>query len=198
MPRRSALLLALALIGGPILCGAAYFMVTRPAQAPGVYVELVDGVYPLPSCAPGTDVSSAAAVVPGEIRSLFIVLPDDDSAAPDVEAAKLSLRVVNHAEPLTDYGRAPLPTTVARMSSRVYRVRSDRGLRWDQQGLPNTLYRQALSRMLGNRATTEVLLELEVPERGAASCRYALTLGPPPSLPDSDAKWLVPATERRP
>jgi hypothetical protein len=198
VPRRSALLLALALIGGPILCGAAYFMATRPAQAPGVYVELVDGVYPLPACAAGTDISSTAAVTPGDIRSLFIVLPDAASAAANAETAKLYLRVVNHAEPQTDYGRTPLPATVARMSSRVYRVRSDRALRWDPQGLTNTVYRQALSRMLGNRATTEVLLELEVPERGTASCRYALTLGPPPSLPDSDAKWLVPAAERRP
>lgn len=181
-----------------MLCGAVYFTATRPAQAPGIYVEIVDGVYPLPACAAGADVSSTAAVVPGEIRSLFIVLPDDDSAAPNVEAAKLYLRVMNHAQPQADYGRTPLPTTVARMSPRIYRVRSDRGLRWDPQGLPNTVYRQALARMPGNRATTEVLLELEVPERAGGSCRYALTLGPPPSLPDSDAKWFVPATGRRP
>ena len=198
MHRRSALLLALALIGVPLFCGAAYFLATAPAPAPGVYAEVVDGVHPLPACAAGTDVSSTAAIPLGEIRSLFIVLPDEGVEGADVNAAKLYLRVVNHAEPQTDYGRTALPTTVARMNSRIYRVRSDRALRWDPQGLTNSVYRRALGRMPGNRATTEVLLELEVPGRAGASCRYALTLGPPPSFPDSDAKWFVPATERRP
>lgn len=196
MPRRSALLLALALIGGPILCGAVYFIAAAPAPAPGAYVEIVDGVYPLPACAASADVSSTAAVAPAEIRSVFIVLPDDGGEGANVEAAKLYLRVVNHAAPQTDYGRTPLPTTVARMSARIYRVRSDRALRWDPQGVPSAVYREALSRIPGNRGTIEVLLELEVPGRAGGSCRYALTLGPPPSLPDSDAKWFVAATGR--
>ena len=175
-------------------------MTARPAQTPGVYVEITDGLYRLPDCAGGTSpvtgVSSTAAVTPGEIRSFYLVLPDETSAA-NAEVAKLYLRVVNHAEPQTDYGRTALPTTVARMKAQIYRVRSDRGLRWDPQGLPHSLYREALSRMLGNRATTEVLLELDVPGP-AASCRYAMTLGPPPSLPDPQVRWFVSATEKRP
>jgi hypothetical protein len=201
LPRGSALALALALIGVPILCGAVFFMAARPAQTPGVYVEIADGLFRLPDCgggtSPATDVSSTAAVAPGEIRSFYLVLPDEASAA-NAEAAKLYLRVVNHAEPQADYGRAALPTTVDRMKARIYRVRSDRGLRWDPQGLPHTLYREALSRMVGNRATTEVLLELDVPGGAAASCRYALTLGPPPSLSDPPVRWFVPVTEKRP
>jgi hypothetical protein len=198
--RRYALALALAIIVGPLLCGAIFFVTRGPVQKPGAYVETADGVYPLPTCLAGTspDVSAAAAVALGEVRAFFLVLPDRAPARASADGAQLSLRVVNHAEPQIDYGRAPLPTTIRRMNANVYRVSSDQTLRWDPRGPTDAIYRRALARMPGNRATTEVLLVLEVPQPHAGSCLYAMTLGPPPSLPDADVKWFVPPATKHP
>jgi hypothetical protein len=178
--RRYALALALAIIVGPLLCGAIFFVTRGPAQKPGAYVE------------------TAAAVALGEVRAFFLVLPDRAPARASADGAQLSLRVVNHAEPQIDYGRAPLPTTIRRMNANVYRVSSDQTLRWDPRGPTDAIYRRALARMPGNRATTEVLLVLEVPQPHAGSCLYAMTLGPPPSLPDADVKWFVPPATKHP
>jgi hypothetical protein len=80
----------------------------------------------------------------------------------------------------------------------VYRVASDQPLRWDWKGPTGAAYRTALSRTLGDRATTEVLVELEVTGLATGACRYAVTMGPPPSLPDNDLKWFVPPAEKHP
>lgn len=191
---------ALALIIGPLLCGGLFFLAAAPRQAPGAYVEIADGVYRLPACVDGAQpaeaVSTTALVAPSEVLSFFLVLPDNVSAA-QAGSARLFLKAVNHAEPKTDYGRTALPTTVRRMDSRVYRVTSGQSLRWDSRGLTGSVYRQALPRVLGSRATTELLVELEVPAPPASSCRYAVTLGPPPGLPEIDVKWFVPPPEGR-
>jgi hypothetical protein len=194
--RGSAFILALALIGGPILCGAVFFLAEAPAQTTGAYVGVSGGVYRLPDCvagaSPANAVSSTSPVVPGELLSFFLVVPDGVSDPAPATSATLFLTAVNHAEPQADYGRTPLPTTVRRMARNVYRVTSDQTLRWDSRGPTGEVYRQALAGILGNRATTELLLVLEVPALTAGSCRYGVTLGPPPALPDIDVKWFAP------
>jgi hypothetical protein len=186
---------ALALIIGPLLCGGLFFLAAAPHQAPGAYIEIADGIYRLPTCVsgalPAEAVSRTAWVVPGDVLSFFLVLPDSVSAPPPVGSAKLFLKAVNHAEVQTDYGRTPLPTIVRRMAPAVYRVTSDQSLRWDSRGLTGSVYRQALARIPGNRDTAELLLELDVPAPPASPCRYVVTLGPPPGLTDIDVKWLV-------
>jgi hypothetical protein len=195
------MLKAFALIVGPILCGTVFFLTKAPAQAPGAYVELADGVYRLSTCVSGISsvagVSTTAPVAPGEVRSFYLLLPDSVSAPANAQSARLYFKVVNHAEPQTDYGRTPVATTVRRLHQRVYRVTSEQALRWDPHGVTSAVYRQALSRIPSNRATTELLLELEVPAPPAGACRYAVIVGPPPTLPDIDVKWFVPPPPER-
>lgn len=190
---------ALALIVGPILCGVVFFLTEAPAQTPGVYVEIADGIYHLSTCVSGTSsvagVSTTAPVVTGDVLSFFLVLPDNVSAPTNAKSARLYLNVVNHAEPQTEYGRTPLATAVHRMNPHVYRVMSDQLLRWDSRGVTNSVYQQALSHIPGNRATTELLVELEIPAPPAGPCTYAVVLGPPPGLPDLPVRWFVPPPE---
>jgi hypothetical protein len=189
------------LILGPILCGVVLFLIEAPAQTPGAYLEITEFVYsPLSACrsetVPAKEVWANAPVVP-QVRSFFLVLADRSSAPVSAQSARLYLRVVNHAEPGADYGREPIATTVHRMNAHVYRITSDPMPRWDAKGLTGSIYRQALSRHPGNRATTELQAELETRSPSGGFCRYAVTLGPPPSLPDLDVKWYVRPPERR-
>jgi hypothetical protein len=195
------MLKALVLIVGPLLCGAVFFLTEAPAQTPGAYVELPDGVYRLPPCVAGsspiTGLSTTAPAAPEGVRSFYVLSPDSASAPARARSARLYLKVVNHAEPQTDYGRAPLGTMVHRMHPHVYRVTSDQSLRWDSGGVIGSVYRQALARMPGHRATIDLLLELDVPESSGGSCRYAVTLGSPPAVFVFDDKWFVLPGERR-
>ena len=200
---------SLALIGGPLLCGVVFFLLAAPAQAPGVYVEIgdglnrneiADGLYRLSTCIDGAsdvDVSGTAPVAPGGVSSFFLVLPDTVAARTPAPSARLYLRVANHAAPRIDYGRAPIGATVGRMAPRVYRVTSDQALRWDAPGATSSFYWQALSRLGGNRETTELLVELEI-TTPLAACRYAVTLGPPAGLRHLNEKWFQLAPDRRP
>jgi hypothetical protein len=192
---------ALALIVGPILCGVLFFLAEAPAQTPGAYVETADGIYRLSTCEPGASnvagVSTAAPVVAGDVLRFYLVLPDD-SAAVHAQAARLYLTVVNHAESEADYGRARLATVVRRMNSRVYRFRPEQALQWGSSEVTRSVYEQALAKMPGSRATAELLVELEVPAPTAGLCRYAVSLGPPPSPLALPVKWFVPpSTEGR-
>jgi hypothetical protein len=187
---------AAALILGPLLCGVIFFLVAAPAATPGAYLELADGVYPLSPCRDGVSPAGGVpASAPGGVQAFLLLAGDAVPAPADAQSARLYLKVVNHADPQTDYGRTALPTAVQRLNPRVYKVTTEQVLRWDSRGLMNAVYRQALSLKPGDRATTEVVVELEVPAP-AGACRYAVSLGPPATLGDSHETWFTPPQER--
>lgn len=191
---------ALALFVIPIASGIAWFALTAPPQTPGTYVATDGGTFRLPPCKPGLSsidhVSTTAAVVTGSIPSFLIALPRGGATAAGAAVSRLFLRVVDHAAPRTDYGRVALTTIVSRLHGRVYRVTAEEDLRWNGGTLPWAVYRDAIARIPGNRATTELLVELEIPGEPAGPCRQHLVLGPPPGLPNPAGGWFIPPPER--
>ena len=188
------------LVLGPVLCGALYFWWAAAPQRPGVYVETIEGTTRLPDCDPGahfgTALSGSAPVWSREVTSFFVVTGDGVQPA-DAAAAKLQWRLIDHGAPDQPYPVAPVATQTYRLSSTVYRIKSDRPLRWDTAGSAGVALRAGLAAVHGNRATTDVLLELELPAHGAAPCRSGIVLGPPPNLPELPAAPFVPVDPRR-
>lgn len=166
-----------------------------PAVTPGVYVDLANNIYQLPAC----DTENARAFATQApatsviIASFFVVHAGTASTPLSDGMAQLFLTVVNHAEPETDFGRLAIDTDIHTMSPGVYRVVSSHDLKWEFGGLSESVYRQALARHPGNRATTELLIELDVPDpSGRGTCRYGMVLAPPPAVQDSSLGWFVP------
>jgi hypothetical protein len=186
---------AFALIVGPILLGAVFLLATAPPKAPGVYVEVADVVYHLVPCGM-SDAGTLSANAPayrGIVQSFFVVFPDPPQAPLPANWAQLYFTVVDHAQPEADFGRHALATDIRSMSPRIHRVVSGQALRWEFGALAESVYRQSLARHVGNRATTELLLELEFTAfPGDRKCRHAVVLGPPPDQPDSSFGWFVP------
>jgi hypothetical protein len=190
-----ATLKALVLIVGPILLGAAWFLAVAPARQPGVYVEYGNGTSLLQPCDPGksSPLSARAAGVAGAVTSFFVVLPDAIPASSADPSPQLFFTVVNHVLPDTELARIQLDTDVRTMAPNIYRVVSSQKLRWETGGLGESIYRQTLMARSGNRATIELLVELQLPDpTGTGSCRYGVVVGPPPQLPDSSIGWFVP------
>lgn len=188
---------AFALIVGPILLGVGAFFTMAPPQTAGVYVEIADNFYPLSACdtEDARAFSTHAPATPDKVASFYVVHADTASTPLSDGMAQLFLTVVNHAQPEMDFERLAIDTDVHTMSPGVYRVASSHDLKWEFGGLSESVYRQALARHPGNRATTELLIELDVPDpSGRGTCRYGMVLGPPPNVRDTSLGWFVPPT----
>lgn len=185
---------ACSLIVGPILLGAGVFLAIAPSQEPGVYAEVGSAVYRLAPCDTGeaktlsTDSPSHSRVV----QAFFVVRPAMAQEQLPATWAQLFLTVVNHAEPESGFGRLAIDTEIRRMGSGIYRIVSSQSLMWKFGGIFESVYRQTLAQYPGSRATTELLVELEVPHpSGQGTCRYGVILGPPSDQPDSSLGWFV-------
>lgn len=190
-----ATLKALVLVVGPLLLGVAWFFLVAPARQPGVYLEFPDRVFELSPC-DATTAGTFSAVAPktSDGVAAFVVVRPDEASAPPAEAfGQLFLTVVNHADPGSALGRFALDTQVQRIGPGIHRVMSSHRLQWEFGGLSESVYRQALAQHKADRATIELMVELETPASSRqGACRYGVVVGPPSYMRDTSLGWFVP------
>lgn len=188
----------LAILLGPLVCGAGYFLWVAQPQASGAYFETAGRTYRLPTCVPGTstaiDPDASAPAAPDEITYFFLLGADQRQFPAVADAAKLFLRVVDRSRPDVVYERTVHPVTARRMNAQVIRFAPEPALRWHVNPLMNSVYERALTSHPGNRSTTELLLELETLSLPTQTCRSWVSLGAPPGSPNP-AAWFVPPAE---
>lgn len=185
---------AVGLIVGPIMLGAGLFLSTAPARRPGVYLEVADRTYELAPCEANQKrtLSARAPKTSDRVAAFVVVRTGDASVTPPEGIGQLFLTVVNHTEPDLALGRLTLDTRVQRIGPGIHRVISGHSLQWEPGGLSESVYRQALAQHKADRATTELVVELDV--QGSSPhdvCRYGVVVGPPSHMRDTSLGWFV-------
>lgn len=185
---------ALILVVSPILLGAGWFLSVAPARQPGVYLEFPDRIFELTPCEAMTarTFPATAPKTSDRVAAFVVVRTDEASTLPAEAFGQLFLTVVNHAEPGSDLGRFALATDVQRIGPGIHRVMSSQKLQWEFGGLSESVYRQALAQHKADRATTELMVELDVPATSRqGACRYGVVVGPPSLMRDTSLGWFV-------
>lgn len=175
-------ILAAAMIGLPIVCGAAVFQLTAPSSGAGVYVCAYEcaaaTTFRVPSVAMQntswmSDAAAIAAVIPvraGAPVSFLLVSPAASDRPVD---AGLYAFVVDRADPHARADLVAIPTAVRRLNAQVFQIDIDR----DALGtVPGRQYRDVVARTPSSRSTLDLLLGLRVNDDSGHSRMHVLRL----------------------
>lgn len=178
----SHLIKAVAVILGPILCGALLFFAEAGGQKPGVYLDTPRGMFALSRFStaagpPFPDVLQRVAVPPdARVISFFVVGRPGFPIAAQLADAALYLFVVDRRDESFQSEYLPIRTHVSQASPEAFHITSE-DLR--EKNLSGRFFQDVLSRTIRSRASMELYVGLDVSDAVAGSRRlYSVRFGP--------------------
>lgn len=174
---------ALALVLGPIVCGAVFVLLAAPPETPGAYAVTASGVYPLPGAPEQTcrgDLHPATVHPPPPLGvpvlddvtqglTFYVVSAHRSAVGSNLVSARLFFFIGRNGPQAVGPDYQSVPVTVRQANARVHQVVV---ARFDDE-VSEARYRQVLAHVPGSRATLEGALALVVSDHGA--CRTYLT-----------------------
>lgn len=175
------IVVAAALIAGPVLIALAFFRAKAPGQHPGVYVELsstseprtfeVAGVLADP-VASAADVSRAALAMPaGRFESFFVLDPDAVAAK---SSAKVVLLMVDAADPSVRVEPVDVPSVTTPVNAHAYRVVPDAA---QLKQLTPEYYRRALRQVASSRVSLDMVMAVVVTDAAGHHTMHGVRIG---------------------
>lgn len=176
------ILVAAALILGPILIALAFFHARAPEQSVGVYLEIPTKPEPTTFLVAGfaadpvspADVSRNAVALPSGRIGSFVVVDPERASDGGPTSASLYLWAVDDANPSVRVDPVDVPSVVTRVNAHIYRVTPSDA---DLTRLSTTYRRSALRQAASSRTTMSVVLAVVLTDAAGHRRMHAVRLG---------------------